>query len=218
MPRLRAADGHELEVYVAEPDGPARAGLVVVQEIFGITEHIKRVADGYAAEGFRAIAPAMFDRIEPGIVLDYTDVPAGRAYMQRLKWPDTLADIDAAVAAVRGHGRVGVVGFCWGGSVAHAAAARLDIDAAVAYYGGQIARMLDQQPRCPIMYHFGEQDHAIPMSDVRQIGETVRGAIVHVYPGAGHGFSCEDRQSFEPAAAKLARQRSVEFLRSHLLQ
>jgi carboxymethylenebutenolidase len=213
--RLRAADGHELDAYLAEPTGAVRGGLVVVQEIFGLTAHILRVADQYAAEGYRAIAPAMFDRIRRGIVLDYDDIQLGLSYMRQLEWPGTLADVAAAVDEVRGAGAVAVVGFCWGGTVAHVAASELDIAAAVSYYGGGVARSLDRRPRCPIMYHFGDHDHSITLADVDKIKAAVPSGVFHVYPGAGHGFNCEDRKSFSARDARLAFARSVEFLRAH---
>ena len=211
--RLKARDGHELDAYVAEPEGKARGGVVVVQEIFGVTDHIKRVADQYAAAGYRAIAPAMFDRIKRGITLPYADIEQGRAYMQQLKWPSTLADIEAAADAVRDTGSVSVVGYCWGGTVAHVAASELDLDAAVSYYGGGVARMLDRKPQCPIVYHFGDQDHAIPMADVEKIMSAYPSAEVHVYNGAGHGFNCDERSSYSASDARLAFERSVEFLK-----
>ena len=211
--RLKARDGHELDAYVAEPEGKARGGVVVVQEIFGVTDHIKRVADQYAAAGYRAIAPAMFDRIKRGITLPYADIEQGRAYMQQLKWPSTLADIEAAADAVRDTGSVSVVGYCWGGTVAHVAASELDLDAAVSYYGGGVARMLDRKPQCPIVYHFGDQDHAIPMADVEKITSAYPGAEFHVYNGAGHGFNCDERSSYSASDARLAFERSVEFLK-----
>jgi len=211
--RLKARDGHELDAYVAEPEGKARGGVVVVQEIFGVTDHIKRVADQYAAAGYRAIAPAMFDRIKRGITLPYADIEQGRAYMQQLKWPSTLADIEAAADAVRDTGSVSVVGYCWGGTVAHVAASELDLDAAVSYYGGGVARMLDRKPQCPIVYHFGDQDHAIPMADVEKITSAYPSAEVHVYNGAGHGFNCDERSSYSASDARLAFERSVEFLK-----
>ena len=213
MIRLKAADGHELDAYLAEPKGKARGGIVVVQEIFGVTDHVKRVADQYAAEGYRAIAPAMFDRIKRGITLPYTDIEQGRAYMQQLKWPNTVVDVEAAVDAVRDAGAAAVVGFCWGGTVAHVAATELDLDAAISYYGGGVARMLDKTPQCPIVYHFGDQDHAIPMADVQRIVSAYPDADVHVYKGAGHGFNCDERSSYSAPDARVAFERSIEFLR-----
>ncbi len=216
MIRLRAADGHELDAYVAEPKGKPKGGIVVVKEIFGVTNHVKRVADQYAAEGYKAIAPAMFDRIKPGITLDYKDIQQGIAYMQQLQWPNTLADIEAAAAAVRPTGSAAVVGYCWGGTVAHVAAADLKLDAAISYYGGGVARMLNKEPHCPILYHFGDQDGSIPMPDVEKIRKAYPQSTLYVYPGAQHGFNCDERASYSPADARLAFGRSIEFLREQL--
>jgi carboxymethylenebutenolidase len=216
MVRLKAADGHELDAYVAEPNGKAKGGIVVVQEIFGVTGHIQRVADQYAAAGYRAIAPAMFDRIRRGITLDYKDVQQGIAYMLELKWPNTLADVGAAAKELRSAGRVAIVGYCWGGTVAHVAAADLTFDAAISYYGGGVAKMLDKKPRCPILYHFGDQDHSIPMPDVEKIRAAYPGSEFYVYPGAQHGFNCDERGSYSAPDAKLALTRSIEFLGKYL--
>jgi carboxymethylenebutenolidase len=210
--RLRAADGHEFDAYVAEPKGKAKGGVVVVQEIFGVTRHIQRVADQYAAQGYKAVAPAMFDRIKRGITLDYKDIQQGIAYMLELKWPNTLADLEAAATEARSAGSAAVVGYCWGGTVAHVAASELDLDAAVSYYGGGVAKMLDKQPRCPIVYHFGDQDHSIPLPDVEKIRSQYPDGTLYVYPGAQHGFNCDERASYSAPDAKVAFERSIAFL------
>lgn len=218
MIRVAASDGHELDAYyAAAASGQASGGIVVIQEIFGLTANIRRVVDRYAEAGFDAIAPAMFDRVERGIVFDYSDVEAGRSTMRKLEWPSTMKDVEAAAAATRSGMSVGVVGFCWGGSVAHVAASELPIAAAVSYYGAAVARMLDRTPRCPIMYHFGDRDASIPMADVEAIRQAVPEGVFHVYPGAEHGFSCEDRRSFSASDAELAFDRSLEFLRQHVV-
>ena len=211
MIRLRARDGHELDAYVAEPAGAPKGGVVVVQEVFGVTDHIKRVADQYAAQGYRAIAPAMFDRIERNLTLDYSEVQKGIQYMRQLQWPNTLADVEAAADEVRA-GSAAVVGFCWGGTVAHVAASELPLDAAVSYYGGGVAKMLDKKPQCPILYHFGDQDASIPLLDVEMIRRANPDSPLYIYPGAGHGFNCDERASYSEKDAQLAFQRSVEFL------
>jgi carboxymethylenebutenolidase len=216
MIRLAAKDGHELDAYVAEPKRKAKGGVVLVQEIFGVTNHIKRVADQFAAEGYRVVAPAMFDRVERGLTLEYSEIEKGRAYMQRLQWPNTLADVEAAVNEARSAGSVAVVGYCWGGTVAHVAASELDIDAAVSYYGGGVAKMLDKKPRCPILYHFGDQDAAIPLADIEKIENATPNSLLHVYTGAGHGFNCDERASYSAKDAKLAFERSVAFLNEQL--
>jgi carboxymethylenebutenolidase len=214
--RLKAKDGHELDAYLAPAKGKAKGGIVVVQEIFGVTKHIERVADQFAASGYEVVAPAMFDRVERNVTLAYSEIEKGREYMRRLEWPNTLADVEAAVNEGRGAGRVAVVGYCWGGTVAHVAASELDIDAAISYYGGAVAKMLDKKPRCPIMYHFGDQDASIPRSDIELIKKATPESTLHVYPGAGHGFNCDERASYSAKDAKLAFDRSIEFLNAQL--
>jgi carboxymethylenebutenolidase len=213
--RLKAKDGHELDAYLAEPKGKARGGVVVVQEIFGVTGHIKRVADRFAAQGYKVVAPAMFDRVERDVTLDYSEIEKGRAYMQKLEWPSTLADVEAAANEVRDAGSVAVVGYCWGGTVAHVAASALDLDAAVSYYGGGVAKMLDKKPRCPILYHFGDKDAAIPLADIEKIKQANPESALFVYSGAGHGFNCDERASYSAKDAKVAFERSLEFLAAH---
>ena len=216
MIRLKAKDSHELDAYVAEPKGKAKGGIVVVQEIFGVTNHIERVADQYAAQGYKVVAPAMFDRVERNVMLEYSEIEKGREYMRQLQWPSTLADLEAAVTEVRRAGKVAVVGYCWGGTVAHVAANELDVDAAVSYYGGGVAKMLDKKPRCPIVYHFGDQDASIPLPDIEKIKKANPNASLYVYPGAGHGFNCDERASYSEKDAKIAFERSLEFLNEQL--
>jgi len=214
--KLKAKDGHELDAYLVQPQGSAKGGVVVVQEIFGVTEHIKRVADQFASHGYRVVAPAMFDRVERNVTLAYSEIEKGREYMRKLVWPQTLADVEAAVNEARRAGDAAVVGYCWGGTVAHVAASELDIDAAISYYGGGVAKMLDKKPRCPIMYHFGDKDASIPLSDIELIKKAAPESPVHVYPGAGHGFNCDERSSYSANDAKLALERSLAFLSEHL--
>ncbi len=209
--QLEAADGHRFSVYQAEPSGTPRAGLVVLQEIFGITDHIERVTDGFASEGYLAMAPAMFDRIAPGINLDYSDIQGGVANMQKLDIEQSLLDIQATIKALRVAGKVGAVGYCWGGSMADLASCRLDLGAAAAYYGARTVNWLDEKPNCPVIYHFGDQDASIPPEAVEKIRQGRPNGIVHVYAGAGHGFNCDDRADFSAASAALALERSLEF-------
>ena len=217
--RLRATDGFELSAYVAAPSGTPRGGLVVIQEIFGVNGHIRRVADGYAADGYLAIAPALFDRIEPGIEIGYTppDVERGRDLKGRSSTESALADIDAARRHVAGAGKAGVVGYCWGGFLAWVSATRLSgFAAAVSYYGGGIGSVAEEKPRCPVLMHFGERDHAIPLSDVEKVRTAhPTGVEIHVYP-AGHGFNCDERGSYDAESARIARERTVAFLDAHL--
>jgi len=208
---LAAADGHRLSAYLAEPAGTPRGGIVVIQEIFGVTSHIRSVADQYADAGFTALAPALFDRVERGVDVPYTDIAKGFRYMKTMKNAKVLLDAQAAIDDVRAAGKVGVLGFSWGGTVAYLAAARLEIDAAVVYYGGQIRRYLCYKPRCPVLFHFGRKDAHIAPETVERIKAANPQGIFHLYP-AEHGFNCADRACFEPASAKLALKRSVEFL------
>ncbi len=215
--RLRASDGFELSAYRAAPSGTPRGGLVVIQEIFGVNGHIRRVADGYAAEGFVAIAPALFDRIEPGLELGYgqDDIERGRGLKARAPTDAALRDISAARDAAAA-GKVGVVGYCWGGYLSWLSATRLDgFAAAVSYYGGGIGSVAEEMPRCPVLLHFGEKDHAIPLSEVETVRKAHPDLEIHVYP-AGHGFNCDERGSYDADSARLARERSLAFLRRHI--
>lgn len=213
--QLTAVDGHVLAAYLATPAGKPRAGLVVIQEVFGLTGHVRRVTDNFAAQGYLAIAPALFDRVAPGITLDYADVERGRDTMLKLDFDQTLLDIDAAVAEVRRAGRVAAVGYCWGGAMADLAACRLELDAAVSYYGGRITDWLDLQPKCPVLYHFGGKDRLVPQENVERIRAARPDGIFHIYPDAGHGFNCDERADFEPASARKALERTLAFLRQN---
>jgi carboxymethylenebutenolidase len=215
---LVAADGHRLSAYLSTPPGRPRGGIVIIQEIFGVTRHIRAVTDQYAAAGFQSIAPALFDRIERNVDVPYNDLARGKGYVSRLKEDKVTLDVQAAIDCVRGDGKVGIVGYCWGGTVAYLAAAKNDVDAAVTYYGAGIGRHVadgSARPRVPIMFHFGETDASIPLSVIEQIEAAVSEGIFHLYPG-GHGFNCTERQSFEPASAKLALERSLEFLHRNI--
>lgn len=217
--RLRASDGFELSAYLAKPAGSPKGGLVVIQEIFGVNGHIRRVADGYAADGYLAIAPALFDRIEPGIEIGYTppDIERGRDLKGRSSTENALADIEAARRHVASAGKVGAVGYCWGGFLAWVSATRLSgLSGAVSYYGGGIGTVAEEKPRCPVLMHFGEKDHAIPLTDVDKVRAAhPSGVDIHVYP-SGHGFNCDERGSYDPESARIARERSVRFLGEHL--
>ncbi len=214
---LRAEDGHRLGAYRADPEGTARGGLVVLQEIFGVNGHIRDVADGFAAEGYAALAPALFDRVERGVELRYDaeGVEKGRALRAALDWDDVMRDVAAAVEALRPAGRVGVVGYCWGGSLAWLSACRLDIAAAVGYYGGQILPYVDETPRCPVILHFGEKDSTIPLEDVDRIRAAHPEVPVHLYP-AGHGFNCDRRGDYHAESAALARTRTLSLFAEHV--
>lgn len=212
---LTAEDGHQLDAYHAVPQSAPLGALVVVQEIFGVTDHIRRVTDRWAEFGFEAMAPAFFDRIKRGVALDYSNAQEGIGYVKQLQMGKVKQDLQAAVEALQGVGKVGVVGYCWGGSIAHFAAQHLPVDAAVAYYGGQIGSMLDDPLRCPVMYHFGEQDQMIGPEVVEAVRRAYPDQRVYLYP-AGHGFNCDERDSYEPESAKLALERSADFFKANL--
>lgn len=221
--QLTAADGFSFPAYVARPQGPAHGAIVVLQEIFGVNAHIRAVADGYAAQGYVAIAPATFHRVQAGVDLGYTpdDITAGvalKAAVEALPAPGVMQDIAASVAYAAQFGAVGVVGYCWGGLLAWRAACALDgIAAAVPYYGGGMtsATEVARQPRCPVLAHFGDQDHAIALDSVLAFQKAQTGVQVQIYP-AQHGFNCDHRGSYNPDAARLARERTLSFFAQHL--
>jgi carboxymethylenebutenolidase len=209
---IMARDGHEFQAWLAAPPGRARGALLVLQEIFGVNSHIRKVTDGFAAEGYTAIAPCLFDRVRRGIELNYTpgDMQLGAGYVKQLKAETTLRDIAAALAVVRHSGRTGAVGYCWGGTQSYLAACQLPLACAVVYYG-KLANYLDQKPKCAVMYHYGSEDQSIPPADVASIRAAYPQAAVYSYEGAGHGFNCDQRDSYNPQAAALARTRTLEF-------
>jgi carboxymethylenebutenolidase len=215
---LMARDGHTFSAYIAKPPGKARGGIVVIQEIFGVSPHIRRVADDYAAQGYLAVAPALFDRVARGIVLGYSppEVEQGLGYRKQIATAKAVLDIAAAAAICRHAGRVAVLGFCWGGRLAWAAASEVPLGAAVVYYGGGIVEELPKTPRCPTILHFGSRDKSIPASDLEQLRAALPAGEFHLYD-AGHAFNNDDRpQNFAAAASALARERTLAFLAQHL--
>ena len=220
---LKSADGFTFPAYVAEPSGKPRGGLVVLQEIFGVNSHIRSVADGYAADGYFVVAPATFHRAKPGVEMGYTeaDMNAGFALktaVEELPAPGVMPDIQAAIHHAAQGGKVGIVGYCWGGLLTWRSACALKgLSAAVPYYGGGMTTPEEaaRQPGVPVMAHFGNKDHWIPLDTVEAFKKTHPGVIVHVYE-ANHGFNCDQRGSYNEAAAKLARERSLAFFAQHL--
>jgi carboxymethylenebutenolidase len=210
---IMARDGHEFQAYLAAPTGKPRGAIVVLQEIFGVNSHIRSVADGFAAQGYTAIAPALFDRIRRGIELGYgpEDRQEAIGYMQQIKIDDALKDVGAAIAVVKHSGRVGTVGYCWGGALSYLATCDLSVACGVVYYG-KVANYLDKKPKRAVMYHFGALDKSIPLSDVDKIKAAHPEGTLYIYEGADHGFNCDQRSSYNPQAAALARQRTLEFL------
>jgi len=218
MIELTAGDGHKFSAYLAEPNGKPRGGLVVVQEIFGVNSHIRSVVDGYAADGYLAIAPAFFDRVERGLDIGYTppDIERGRAFIPKMQWDKVMLDAAAGMVNVNSAGKVGILGYCWGGTAAWYAASHLaGLACAVCYYGGGIPGLQNEQPKVPVMFHWGENDQSIPIEAAKKVIAAHPSAQSHIYK-AGHGFNCDQRGSYDAASAKLARTRTLEFLGKHL--
>jgi len=216
---LTAADGHKFAAYRANANGEAKGGVVIIQEIFGVNSHIRSVCDRYAAKGYTAIAPALFDRVSPDIQLGYEpdDIAKGREVRGKVGDDDALKDIKAAIDTLTAEGlSCAVVGYCWGGSLAWLTATRIDgTKGAVSYYGGQVPDQSDEQPKVPVIFHFGETDASIPMDKVDIVSKQHPDLPLYVYP-AGHGFSCDARGSYDKQCADLAFERTLEFLGTHI--
>jgi carboxymethylenebutenolidase len=216
---LTAVDQFQLGAYRADPSGPAKGGVVVIQEIFGVNHHIREVCDRLAKEGYSAVAPALFDRTQPNFECGYTpdEIANARKFVANPNWDAMLKDTQAAIDELKKEGPVGIIGFCMGGSIAFLAATRLNgLSAAIAYYGGQIAKFADEKPKVPVQMHFGEKDQGIPMTDVEMIKKKQPNAEIYTYPDAPHGFHCDERASFNEAASKAAWPRTMEFLKKHV--
>ena len=216
---LTTADQHKLGAYRADPKGTPKGGLVVVQEIFGVNHHIRAVCDRLAALGYVAVAPAVFDRFVRDFECGYTpdEIAHARSYLGNLNWDHMMADMSAAAGDIKGIGPLGVIGFCMGGTAAFLAACRIPgMKAAVAYYGVMIGKFADEKPKCPLQMHFGEKDEGIPMSTVDEIKKKQPQAEIYVYPGAAHGFYCDERASYNKDAAALAWSRTQEFLTKNM--
>ncbi len=217
---LTAKDGHRFGAYRADPPSPAKGGLVVIQEIFGINGHIRSLVDMFADKGYAAIAPALFDRKEAGVELGYDEESFGRGRALRGQLDDAsiLADVDAAAAAVSGTGKVGLIGYCFGGYVAWISACGLDrLACSVSCYGGGVAaRAADDTPRCPVQFHFGDKDHAIPMGDVQKIRDAHPDVPSFIYDDSAHGFCCDDRDVYNADACDRAHARALALFAEHV--
>ena len=214
MLELTASDGHKFGAYRADPAGKPKGAVVVIQEIFGVNNHIKRTTDGFAAKGYVAIAPALFDRAKKDIQLGYDAdaIAQGRDIRGKVGDEGPLKDIQAAIDSVKGAGKIATVGYCWGGTLAFLSATRLHgITAAVGYYGGGIAGAAGEKPNVPTMLHFGDKDASIPMTDVEKVKAARKDTTIYVYP-AGHGFNCDERGSYDATSAKQALDRTMTFL------
>lgn len=216
---LTAEDGFKLAAYKATPAGAPRGGIVVIQEIFGVNQHMRKVTDGFAADGYAAVSPAVFDRAEKGFETGYTqaDIDRGRATRGKCDETQLVMDVRAAVQHLAGQGlKVGVVGYCMGGTFAWLAATRIKgVAAAVGYYGGGIYATVGEKPLCPTILHFGETDASIPKEHYEAVMKAHPNVPSYVYP-AGHGFNCDERGSWHAESAKLARERTIAFFRQHV--
>jgi carboxymethylenebutenolidase len=209
------ADGFAFGAYHVQPEGRRRGGLVLIQEIFGVNENIRALADSFAGEGFEVIAPSLYDRIQPGFTAAYDEagIAAAREIAQAAAWETVVGDVQACIDALEPP--VFAAGFCWGGSATWVAACRCEgLSAASAFYGRLIPQFLDEEPRCPIILHFGARDTTIPMSDVETIRAAKPPVPVYVYE-AGHGFFSDRRADYDAEASGLARRRMLDFLAEH---
>ncbi len=217
--QIQADDGFALGAYVSKPQGTPKGAVVVIQEIFGVNAHIREVTDGYAADGYYAIAPQIFDRIEPGIELGYTDADMGQGIelaFQKLDHGRALADVQCAINEASRHGKVGVVGYCFGGLLTWLSACNLDgVAAASSYYGGGVPGQAGLKAKCPVIAHFGALDAHIPMDDVEQFKAAQPDVTVYVYD-ADHGFNCDHRGSYDADAAATAKSRTLDFFATNL--
>jgi carboxymethylenebutenolidase len=208
MVRIKARDGHELDAYVARPTANIRGGVVVAQEMYGVNDYLRSVCDFYAAHGYVAIAPALYDRQRQGLVFGYDKEDHDRA--QRMykswDWDSALDDLDAGRDTLTDAGKVGLVGFCWGGSLAWLAACRRSYACTAAYYGGNMPDFVEEHARCPVIAHIGDKDATLPAAKIRSFRAVQPSVPVYIYPGAPHGFDNENRTSrYHPAACRLAR-------------
>jgi len=217
---LTASDGHSLDAYTAEPSGKSKGGLVIIQEIFGVNNHVRHLVDEFAGKGYTAIAPALFDRVEKGLEIAYDEdgFAKGRASRGALNDDMILADVDAAAKQVSGAGKVGLIGYCFGGYVAWISGCNLDsLSCSVSCYGGGVAaRAGNDKPKMPMQMHFGDADHAIPMGDVHVIREAHPDVPSFVYDGAAHGFCCDDRDVYDAGATERCHGRALEFFAQHV--
>jgi carboxymethylenebutenolidase len=217
--KLTASDTFQLGAYRGDPPGAPQGAIVVIQEIFGVNHHIRTVCDRLAGEGYVAVAPSIFDRIEPNFQSGYSpdEVANARKFVANPDWPAMLRDTQAAIDSVKNVGPVGIIGFCLGGSIAYAAATKLSgLKAAVGYYGGAIVRFADDKPKVPTQLHFSEKDAGIPLSDVETIKAKRPEVEIFIYPGAQHGFHCDERASYDKKSADIAWPRSMAFFLKHL--
>jgi len=214
---ITAKDNHQFSAYISQPSGKPKAGIVIIQEIFGVNAHIREVTDFYASKGYLCIAPSLFDRIEKNVTLNYDEkgVSKGRN-LKELCDKDALKDIEASISVVSSAGKVGVIGYCWGGSLSwRIGCDNSNISAAVCYYGGDIPKLRDLKPKCNIITHFGELDKGIPINEVKSFEEIRPEVLTYTYP-ADHGFNCNHRSQFNKTCADIAIDRTLKFLEKNI--
>ena len=216
MKSFTAIDGHQFSAYQSDPKDSPQGLVIIIQEIFGVTDHLCEVADKLAESGYRAVVPVFFDRLDPGIRLIYEDVETGRGYCMQLKSEQVLLDI-AAVTQSNPDLKAAVLGFCWGGTLAYQAACELKLSAGIAYYGTRIHQHLEHTPICPFLFHFGARDHLVSAEAIEQIRQVNPQSPIFIYNEAGHAFSCEPRTSYHEESAALAWSRTLDFLSEHLV-
>ncbi len=214
---LKAADGHGFKAYRAAPEGKPRGGIVLLQEIFGVNSHIRALVDDFAAQGYDTVAPALFDRVARDIELGYTgdDVKRGRELRAAVPLDGTMADMTACIEALKDAGRIGAIGYCWGGTLAWLAATRLPVACAVGYYGSGTIDFIGETPACPVTLMLGEKDTSFPPENIAAIRKAHPKAVVFTYP-AGHGFACDQRDAWHGPSAAQARERTLDVFRRYL--
>lgn len=207
-----AFDGFELQAWHAPHQDARRGGLVLIQEIFGVTDHIRELADGFASDGYEVIAPSFYDRLEPGFVADYSQeaIVRGLRYSNETPWDQVAGDLQAAIDLLRPRGPAHLVGYCWGGSAAWLAACRcVGVASASAFYGRRISELKDETPLCPTILHFGKADASIPPERIENIRERHPDLPIYLYD-AGHGFFSDRRSDYHADSAQLARLRTLQ--------
>jgi carboxymethylenebutenolidase len=209
--KLTAADGFSFEAYRATPAKDMKGGLVILQEIFGLTDQLKSVVRSYAQDGYDTIIPCLYDRVAPGTVVPFNDPNTGRDMAYGLDLDKVMLDIAATVECVKNPHGVSVLGFCWGGGVIVRAAAELDLRGAIAFYGTRLMTYLEQKPKCPLMFHFGETDPNSPPETIEAVRKAFPSAESFVY-AAGHAFANDVRPAYNEKAATTARERTLAFL------
>jgi len=215
--KITAKDNHQFSAYISQPEGKPIAGIVIIQEIFGVNTHIKEVTDLYASKGYLCIAPSLFDRIEKNVTLNYDEkgISKGRN-LKELCDNDSLKDIEASISVVSSAGKVGAIGYCWGGSLSwRIGCASSVLSASVCYYGGDIPKLKDLKPKCSVLTHFGELDKGIPIKDVKIFEDKRPEVLTYTYP-ADHGFNCDHRSQFNKTCASIALDRTLKFLKKNL--